>query len=265
MACLCSKSSDAMRLEILGCSGGIGDGQRTTSMWLDRDILIDAGTGAADLTLDNLAGIDHVFLTHSHLDHVCSIPFMVDAVGAIRDKPLTVYALQATLDALRQHVLNDVIWPDFTRIPSSTAPYLRYQAISVGETVTLGGRSITALPAYHVVPALGYQLDSGKASLVFSGDTAGDDAFWQAVNRIGNLRYLIIETSFRNSEKQLALASRHLCPATLASELQKFTGVAEIHITHLKPGEVDAIMGEIGVAAAAFQPQCLYNHQMFEF
>lgn len=254
-----------MKLEILGCSGGIGGAQRTTSMRLDRDILIDAGTGVADLSLADLAQIDHVFLTHSHLDHVCSIPFMVDAVGAMRDKPLTVYALQATLDALRQHVLNDVIWPDFTRIPDSAAPYLRYQAVSMGETVALGGRSITALPAYHAVPALGYQLDSGKASLVFSGDTAGDDAFWQAVNRIGNLHYLIMETSFRNSERQLALDSRHLCPDTLADELKKFTGAAQLYITHLKPGEAEETMREIEAEAAAFRPQRLHNHQVFEF
>jgi len=79
-----------MKLRILGCSGGIGGRHlRTTSMLLDNDILIDAGTGVADLSLTELSLIDHIFLTHSHLDHVASIPFMVDTVGGMRDQPLT--------------------------------------------------------------------------------------------------------------------------------------------------------------------------------
>ena len=115
-----------MRLRVLGCSGGIGGRHlRTTSMLLDQDILIDAGTGVGDLTLAELTPIDHVFLTHSHLDHVASIPFMVDTVGQMRDKPVTVYAIPATLEILKNHLFNWSIWPDFTQIPSAEAPFLR--------------------------------------------------------------------------------------------------------------------------------------------
>ena len=104
-----------MRLRILGCSGGIGGSLRTTSMLLDNDILIDAGTGVGDLSIEELSRIDHVFLTHSHLDHVTSIPFLVDSVGWMRDKPLTVYAIEPTLEIIRQHLFNWKLWPDFTR------------------------------------------------------------------------------------------------------------------------------------------------------
>src|SRR5438045_1003394 len=115
-----------MKLRILGCSGGIGGRHlRTTSMLLDNDVLIDAGTGVSDLSLTELSMIDHVFVTHSHLDHVTSIPFMVDTVGGMRDRPLTVHALPETVEVLRNHLFNWSIWPDFTQIPSIENPLLK--------------------------------------------------------------------------------------------------------------------------------------------
>ena len=234
-------------------------------MLLDSDVLIDAGTGVGDLSLDELTQIDHIFVTHSHLDHVTSIPFLVDSVGHMRDKPLTVHATEATLEILRQHLFNWKIWPDFTEIPDSNNPFMRYEPVVMGVTVNLGGRGITPLPANHVVPAVGYQLDSGKASLVFTGDTTTHDALWAAVNRIENLRYLIIETAFPNQAKELAIVSKHLCPSLLAEELEKLKRSAEIYITHLKPGETDMTMDEVKEYARKFNPHRLMNNQIFEF
>jgi ribonuclease BN (tRNA processing enzyme) len=254
-----------MRLRVLGCSGGIGGRHlRTTSMLLDHDILIDAGTGVADLTLAELTPVDHVFLTHSHLDHVTSIPFMVDTVGQMRDKPLTVYAIPATIEILKNHIFNWSIWPDFTEIPSADEPFLRYRAIELGETLELGGRRITALPANHVVPAIGYRLDSGSSSLVFTGDTTTNDELWPIVNKIANLKYLIIECAFSNKERQLAVMSKHLCPSMLAEELAKLERSAEIYITHLKPGEIELSMEEIEEFAGHYRPRMLQNNQVFE-
>lgn len=254
-----------MRLRILGCSGGIGGHLRTTSFLLDRDVLIDAGTGVGDLSLCELAQIDHVFLTHSHLDHVASIPFLVDSVGAMRDDPLVVHATRETLDTLREHVFNWKVWPDFTEIPDPQQPYLRYQTLELGETVDLDGRRITPLPANHTVPAVGFRLDSGAASLAFSGDTTNHDPFWEAVNAIPNLRFLIVETAFCNRERKLAIASKHLCPSMLAEELAKLTSRPEIFVTHLKPGEIELTMQEIEQAAGEFRPRMLLNNQVIEF
>ena len=254
-----------MKLRVLGCSGGIGGNLRTTSFLLDHDVLIDAGTGVGELSLTEMAMVDHVFVTHSHLDHITSIPFMVDSVGFMRDRPLTVYAIEETLDILKQHVFNWKIWPDFSEIPNARQPYLRYQTIELGKTVVLNGRSITPVPANHVVPAVGYHLDSGKSSLVFSGDTTTNDALWKLVNKIENLRYLVIETAFSNSEKDIAIISKHLCPSMLATELVKFerSGV-EIFITHLKPGELELTMQEIEDCVSGVIPKMLLNNQEFE-
>lgn len=258
-----------MRVKILGCSGGIGGSlMRTTSMLVDHDILIDAGTGVGDLSIAELVKIDHVFVTHSHLDHIACLPLIGDSVGDMRESPLTVYATQPTIDILQKHVFNWAVWPDFTQIPDVEHPFLRFQAIQLGQAVTPGdraGRTITALPANHTVPAVGYHLDSGHASLVFTGDTSVCEEFWQEVNKIRNLRYLIVETAFSNRELQLATVSKHLCPSVLAGELAKLQRAAELFITHLKPGQGELIMQEIEECVGEYRPRMLQDHHVFEF
>lgn len=255
-----------MKLRVLGCSGGIGGRHlRTTSLLVDNDILIDAGTGVGDVSLAELMLIDHIFLTHAHLDHVCSIPFLVDTVGGMRNKPLTVHASEPTLEIIRNHIFNWSIWPDFSQIPTPAKPFMTYQAMELGETIELKGRRITSLPANHVVPAVGFQVDSGESSLVFTGDTTTYDPLWQVVNKIGNLRYLIIEVAFCNRERELAVAAKHFCPSLLAEELPKLERNAEIFITHLKPGEIELTMQEIEECAGQYRPRMLQNNQVFEF
>jgi ribonuclease BN (tRNA processing enzyme) len=135
----------------------------------------------------------------------------------------------------------------------------------LGKKLRLGDRSITALPAEHTVPAVGYHLDSGDGSFVFTGDTTCNEAFWPVVNKITNLRYLVIETAFSNREKRLAMMSKHLCPSMLAEELAKLVRDAEIYITHLKPGQIELTMSEIEECAGDFKPKMLQNNQVFEF
>jgi ribonuclease BN (tRNA processing enzyme) len=255
-----------MRLRVLGCSGSIGGQQnRTTSFLVDQDILIDAGTGVGDLSLAELTLIDHIFVTHSHLDHVNSIAFFLDSVGALRPKPVTVYATRPTIGALKRNLFNWEIWPDFTVIPTPEQPWLRYEEVEVGRAITLNGRRITVLPAIHTVPAVGYQLDSGKASLVFTGDTGPNDALWSVVNGIANLKYLIIETAFSDKDRELAELAKHLCPSMLAEELAKLRRPAEIYITHLKPSEIELTMQEIDELPGERRLRPLQNNHVFEF
>ena len=134
-----------------------------------------------------------------------------------------------------------------------------------GQAVELGNRRITPLTVNHTVPAVGYVLDSGTASLVFTGDTGSCDELWTAVNRIENLRYVIIETAFSNGEKNLAMASKHLWPDQLAVELAKLKRQARIFITHLKPGEGALTMAEVEECAGAFNPRMLSNGHVFKF
>jgi ribonuclease BN (tRNA processing enzyme) len=254
-----------MKFRVLGCSGGIGGNLHTTSFLIDHDILIDAGTGVCELSLAELSAIDHIFITHSHMDHICSLPLLLDSVSGMRKRPVIVYATCETLEILKAHIFNWKVWPDFSLIPNAEQPVMRYQPIKLAEVIDLQGRKVTAVPANHTVPAVGYHLDSGKASLVFSGDTYVNDALWPVVNQIENLRYLIIETAFSNAEMELATLSKHLCPSLLASELAKFKGRAEVFITHLKPDEVELIMREVENCSSGLNPKMLLNNQVVEF
>ena len=255
--------AQAVKIRVLGCSGGIGGSLRTTSFLVDDDILLDAGTGVGDLSLEALAKIDHIFVTHSHLDHVTSIPFLVDTVCWMRGSPIVVYGVKEVLDILRAHLFNWKIWPDFTQIPDADNPFMVYREIRVGETVEVRGRRFTPIPANHTVPAVGYLIDNGRNALVFSGDTSTNDALWKVVNKTPNLKYLIIETAFSNKERDIAMASRHLCPQMLAEELEKMSATPEVYITHLKPGEGALTMREVSQAAGRWRPRMLENNQVF--
>ncbi|MCX8146620.1 MAG: 3',5'-cyclic-nucleotide phosphodiesterase [Azovibrio sp.] len=258
-----------MRIRVLGCSGGIGGRHlRTTALLVDHDVLIDAGTGVMDLSVDELIGIEHVFLTHAHLDHIAALPLMVDTVGERRARPLTVHASEAVLESLRAHIFNGSIWPDFSEIPSPEQPYLRFQPMPPDARYDLGqGRHIAPLPARHTVPAVGYLLESGRASLAFSGDTGACPALWQRLNARADLKALLIECAFPNREQALAERSGHLCPRTLAAELRQFAhaGRCDIYITHLKPGQVELTMAEIEAGLGDWEPRMLQSNQVIEF
>jgi ribonuclease BN (tRNA processing enzyme) len=177
---------------------------------------------------------------------------------------LTVHATEATLEIIRAHIFNWAIWPDFSVIPTPEKPFMRFATIRVGEAIDLDGRKVIPLPANHTVPAVGYQVDSGQGSLVFTGDTGPCPELWQYVNQIRNLRYLIIECAFSNSEKRLAQASLHLCPSMLLEELTNLQRDAEVFITHLKPGQIELTMQEIEDCIGEFRPGMLQNNQLFE-
>jgi ribonuclease BN (tRNA processing enzyme) len=254
-----------MQIKVLGCSGGIGGDLRTTSLLLDDDILIDAGTGVGDLSIAELERIDHIFITHAHLDHITSIPFLVDTVMGMRSTPLVLHSTPEILQVIKDHIFNWKIWPDFAKIPTSENPSMQYRELQVGQPVVLNGRQFTAIPANHTVPAVGYLVDSGEARLIFSGDTTVNDALWQIANVTKNLKYLIIETAFPNKERDIAVASKHLCPSMLAEELSKLSRPVEILVTHLKPSEVNLTMSEIGRNAGKWRPRMLEQGMILKF
>ena len=241
-----------MKVRVLGCSGAIGKDCRTTSFLVGHDVLIDAGTGVGDLTLDEMLRIDHVLLTHCHLDHVAALPLMVDAVASQRHKPIQVHALAQTIAALKAHIFNNTIWPDFSRIPTIEEPFITFHPIEVGQVFALGNLLFEVLPAVHTVPAVGYSV-SGDSSgekvtscWVFTGDTEQNPALWARLNQL-NVATLVIETAFSNREQTLAKISRHLSPQTLANELDNIDKSKNypIYITHTKPFETELIMAEI--------------------
>ncbi len=239
-----------MRIQILGCSGGIGAGSRTSAMLIDNDVLIDAGTGIGDLALEEIDSIRHVFLTHAHLDHVAGLPMLADSVFDENFKePLTVYAREETLRAIQDHLFNGVIWPDFARLPSAENPMLRYRVCSPGDTVTIGHRSFYAVDVMHTVPTLGYTVKNSGGVFAVSGDTKTNETLWPVLNACDDLRVLVIEVSFPDKMEKLAAESGHYCPRTLTKDLQRLNHSPEIWLTGMKPGEEETILEQVIKAA----------------
>ncbi len=98
------------------------------------------------------------------------------------------------------------------------------------------------------VPAVGFAVLAPQGAWVFTGDTAPNDALWLRLQSLP-VAHLVIETAFRNDEHRLAALSRHLHPAALGRELAHLAPGAQVWITHVKPGELDAVMTEIAALA----------------
>jgi ribonuclease BN (tRNA processing enzyme) len=247
-----------MRIRILGCSGGIGAGVRTSAMLVDDDVLIDAGTGIGDLDLGDLDSIRHVFLTHSHLDHVAGLPMLVDRIFDENfDEPLTVYARKETLQALRDHIFNDVIWPDFSVLPSPDNPLMRYRVCSPGDSVDVAGRKFNAVEVRHTVPALGFTVQNAEGAFAVSGDTRSNATLWPALNACSDLRVLVIEVSFPDELGDLASQAGHYTPETLTADLELLRHTPQIWLTGMKPGVEDTILDQVRRASPERDVQML--------
>lgn len=238
-----------MHIRILGCSGGIGAGSRTSAMLIDNDVLLDAGTGVGDLELDDLHTIRHVFLTHAHLDHIAGLPMLIDSIFTEEvDTPVTVYGREETLKAIQDHLFNWVIWPDFAKLPNEENPMLRYVVCNPGDTLTIGHRDFHAVDVAHTVPAIGYTVQNSGGVFAVSGDTKTNRTLWPVLNACDDLRALVIEVSFPDEMESLANMAGHYCPTTLSRDLDLLQHDPEIWITGMKPGEEERILRQVNRA-----------------
>ncbi len=243
-----------MQLQVLGCSGAIAQGVYTSSFLIDAAIALDAGTGLGQLTLAQMLQLDHIFITHTHLDHIAALPLLLDSVMSIRTQtarpPVQVYALPETLYALRKHIFNRIIWPDFTALPSRDKPVLNFVPVRLGQVVTFDGlpHQVQVLPAQHTVAAAAYAVRPAAhaPALVYTGDTGPNPLLWQNLAQL-DVAGLIIEAAFSNQESGLARAALHLCPNSLLGELRNIPANSHypIYITHTKPAQAQQIQAEV--------------------
>ncbi len=245
-----------MKLRVLGCSGGIGQGLRTSSYLIDDDILLDAGTGVGDLSLEEMARIKHIFITHSHMDHVVSIPLIVDTLFSQLKQPMQVYARRETIAALKSHMFNWQLWPDFTELPDKRTPVLKFIEMNPGDSLDIDGRHLEMVDVNHTVPASAYIVTQQASVFVYSGDTTTNDTLWQRLNELPRVDFMIIETAFSDSEIELARLARHYCPSLLADDLRKLKHSPRIGISHLKPGAENAIFQQCVDAVGPERPLC---------
>lgn len=255
-----------MNLRVLGCAGGIGGLERlTTCLLLDDDILLDAGTGLATLDMEQLVKIDHVFLSHSHLDHIAGLALLADAVLGKRAEPVTIHATEKVIATLKNHFFNWLIWPDFTAIPTADNPILRWETLPTGVNLDFGGRSITAHVVNHAVDAVGYWVRTPQSGFLFTGDMTTTPTLWQAMKGETSLAKVIIDCSFTNADFDLASVSGHFCPQSLLADIQAMPDSTDFLIFHLKPGQEDMIMQELRTAAMGRSFKALKCGDQFAF
>ena len=253
-----------MQIRILGCSGGIGENLRTTSFLVDDDILIDAGTGLGDLPLNQMTGIRHIFLTHSHMDHVASLPLLADSMFGVHDEPIIVHAQEKTIRALKEHIFNWVIWPDFSELPNKDRPCINFRVMKPGEKVSIRKRQVEMIPVNHTVPGVGYCIEGHRNTVAFSGDTTTNDTLWDHLNAYQKLDVLFIESAFADHDLEISRISKHYCPQLLAQDLQKLKHRPQLWLTHFKPGDEDLIFEQCRQSIQEFPVNRLIGGEVFK-
>jgi cAMP phosphodiesterase len=203
-----------MKIRVLGC-------YETTSFLVNHCLLLDAGCVTGVLTIEEQDKIKHILITHSHLDHTGDIPILIDNTMEGRSSPINLIGTQKTLDQIRSHFFNDIVWPDLTRIGSEKLSFLKFKPINPGEDFLLDGLTIKAIEISHIVETVGYFIRDNDISILYIGDTRPTDKVWEEANKSLNLKAVFIETAFPNRLSDFAYSSGHLVPLTLKVELQK--------------------------------------------
>ena len=234
-------------IKILGASGSKAKDLNTTSFQIYKDIVIDAGNVLNALG-DEAKDINHVFLTHSHADHITDLPFIIETFFENRETPLTIYALEETIEVLKKHSFNDVIWPDFTKIKllRKDAFSLILKPIKLDEIIKIHNYSIKAIKANHISGACGFVIKKNHQGFVISGDTHINPHIWEEINNDEEIRSLIIECSYPDKLQELAKLTKHLTPELIANELEKLTRKnLSVFYYHLKPSYNKELLKDI--------------------
>jgi len=243
-----------MRLHVLGCAGAELPKHNMPAFLLDRTLLLDAGTIGTAIDFQEQKGIQDIFITHAHMDHIKAIPFFADnLVTRETGHTISIYSDREVIDILRQHLFNDLLWPDFTRIPSSDQPTMKFIPMKTRVPVQLDKHRVTAYHVNHTTPAVGYLVEDEKGKkIIYSGDTGPTDQIWRACGD-KTLDALIIEVSFPNRMTDLALKTGHLTPDLLAKEVLKMKNLPlRFFISHSKPYYMEEIYDELAAISTDY-------------
>jgi len=228
-----------LKIDILGCSGGIGPGLQTTTFLVDDNLLLDAGSGIGTLSIEQMLSIRNILITHAHIDHILGLPLMLATIYDQHEEPVDVYATETVISALREHIFNWTIWPDFSQLPAHR-PILRLHVIEDDAEFRVAGYRIRTLPADHPTPAVGYLIGKGSDSFAFTGDSGFHPPFWDRVNE-HRPQLLIVDVSFTDDALELALDSGHMTSDQLNDAIALLDYCPDVRITHLKAGFEQAI------------------------
>lgn len=234
-----------MKLRILGGHGGVTCGFAATSFLIDDSLLLDAGSVAETLSIEEQARIDHILISHAHLDHVKDLAFICDNCFGMKNVPFQVYSHKTVKEIIKNNLFNDLIWPDFTSLPSVENPTIEFHSLEPEVPFILEKYQIIPVKVQHPHDAMGYIIDDGKSAVLFTVDTAATDRIWEVAKSIKNLKAIVTEVSFPNALSKVAMASDHHTPLSLKLELQKMPKDIPVILTHLKPNFRNELFAEI--------------------
>jgi len=236
-----------MRLKVLGCYGAEIPGYNLSSFLVDGRLLLDAGSVSSSLAIAEQAKIDCILLTHVHLDHIRDISFLADNIFfyGSRSKPIHLCSIQSIVSSLKEHLFNDVIWPDFNKISNANFPIADFEVLTEGVPHQLGQYRVLAVRVNHMVEAVGFFVSVAGGSLLYTGDTGPTERIWEVAQGYQDLKAVIIETSFPNRLQAIADGSGHLTPQTLEKELAKLDQRVPVYLYHTKPQFLKEISEEV--------------------
>ncbi len=236
-----------MKVKVLGCSGSETIGHNPPGFLVNDVLMMDAGTITAALSIGAQAKITDILISHPHLDHVKGILFLADNIIGKIKKPVNIHALPQVITAIKKHLMNNVIWPDFTRIPSGKNPVFTYKPFRAGREFKAAGLTVKAIPMNHPVPAVGFLVSDARSSLLYSADTGSNEKLWKAASTAKNLKAIIVDTSFPDSYDALAGMSGHFTPMQLQRDLEKSNvdGNLLIYIYHIKPAYESRVLRDL--------------------
>lgn len=234
-----------MRIQILGGHGGSAKGFSTTSYLIDDKLLIDAGAVAETLSIKDQTNIDHILISHCHLDHIKDLAFLCDNCFGLKGKPFQVYTHATVKRIIKEHLLNDIIWPDFSKLPSQESPTIQVNSIPEEQELKLGEYVVTPVKVNHAHDAMGYIIEKGNTAVLFTLDTGPTDRIWEVARTKKNLKAIFTEVSFPDSLAKVAQLSDHHTPSSMKEELKKMPGKVPVILTHLKPNYRSDILHEI--------------------
>ena len=236
-----------MKVKVLGCSGSESIGHKTPGFLVDGRVMLDAGTISAALSMGSQSRITDIFISHTHLDHIKGLLFFADNIIGRTKQPVNIRAIPKVIAAIKKHLMNELIWPDFSRIPTPKNPVLAYKPFPAGKFVSAAGLKVKAIPMNHPVPAVGFLVTDGRSSFLYSADTGPNERLWSEAKKAKNLKGIIVDTSFPNHMDFVAGLSGHFTPAQLHDDLTraKVRNSMPIYIYHIKPAHQKRVIREL--------------------
>ena len=215
---------------------GVDQNQYSISYLINDTLAVDAGGLGFYRTPEFQAKIKDVFISHTHADHVASLPIFVENAFEGGPKPVTVHGSSHVLDSLQRDIFNGRIWPDFIGMSAKQGPFLKINEIESGRPLELQGLRITPVAVDHLVPTLGFVIDDGRCGIVIASDTGPTEEIWRVAHSASRLHAVFLEASFPNSMTGLANLSKHLTPAMFGEEARKLNrDDIDLIVVHIKP------------------------------